>query len=291
MDGNSGTSNIISLPKGGGALSGIGEKFSPDLHTGTGNFTIPIALPPGRNGFQPQLNLVYSTGNGNGPFGLGWNLSIPGVSRKTSKGVPRITTTPRRMSSSCPGRRISFRSETCRRRLPAVLPPAHRGVVRADLEHHDATNSYWEVRSKDGLESLYGTQASLGTDPAAIADPSDRTQCLRLEAHRTEDPFGNRIGYEYERDSGEEGPHHWDQLYLKQDPLRRLRDDRAQLRVLVSVRIRVAERLDWTPSPNTGPVSKSAHASGARASSFARMPISDETSAPTILSISISARN
>src|SRR5262245_28591660 len=90
MSSASGTSpQIISLPKGGGALSGIGEKFSPDLYTGTGNFTIPIALPSGRNGFQPQLSLVYSTGSGNGPFGLGWNLSIPGVSRKTSKGVPR----------------------------------------------------------------------------------------------------------------------------------------------------------------------------------------------------------
>ena len=86
---DSSSSNVISLPKGGGALNGIGEKFSPDLHTGTGNFTVPIALPPGRNGFQPQLSLVYSTGNGNGPFGLGWNLSIPGVSRKTSKGIPR----------------------------------------------------------------------------------------------------------------------------------------------------------------------------------------------------------
>ena len=85
---SSASSQTIALPKGGGALHGIGEKFSPDLHTGTGNFTVPIALPPGRNGFQPQLNLVYSTGNGNGPFGLGWNLSIPGVSRKTSKGIP-----------------------------------------------------------------------------------------------------------------------------------------------------------------------------------------------------------
>src|SRR5829696_8108685 len=82
-------SQVISLPKGGGALSGIGETFSPDLHTGTGNFTVPIAIPPGRNGFQPQLSLVYSTGNGNGPYGLGWSLSIPGVSRKTSKGIPR----------------------------------------------------------------------------------------------------------------------------------------------------------------------------------------------------------
>src|SRR5436309_10199971 len=90
MSNKSGTSNqVISLPKGGGALHGIGEKFAPDLHTGTGNFTVPIALPPGRNGFQPELNLVYSTGNGNGYFGQGWSLSIPGVSRKTSKGVPR----------------------------------------------------------------------------------------------------------------------------------------------------------------------------------------------------------
>src|SRR5262245_6621032 len=80
---------VLALPKGGGALGGIGETFSPDLHTGTGNFSVPIALPPGRNGFQPSLVLAYSTGNGNGPFGLGWGLSVPGVSRKTSRGIPR----------------------------------------------------------------------------------------------------------------------------------------------------------------------------------------------------------
>src|SRR5512145_3446160 len=89
MNKTSNTSHIISLPQGGGALHGIGEKFSPDLHTGTGNFTVPLALPPGRNGLQPQLALVYSTGNGNGPFGLGWGLNVPGVSRKTSRGIPR----------------------------------------------------------------------------------------------------------------------------------------------------------------------------------------------------------
>src|SRR2546427_12712526 len=80
---------VISLPKGGGALAGLGETFAPDLHTGTGNFTLPITLPAGRNGFQPSLSIGYSTGQGNGPFGLGWSLSIPGVGRKTSKGVPR----------------------------------------------------------------------------------------------------------------------------------------------------------------------------------------------------------
>jgi hypothetical protein len=81
MGNKSGTSaQIISLPKGGGALSGIGETFSPDLFTGTGNFTVPIALPLGRNGFQPQLTLVYSTGNENGLCGICWASSVPGFS-------------------------------------------------------------------------------------------------------------------------------------------------------------------------------------------------------------------
>src|SRR5262245_66657318 len=80
---------VISLPQGGGALQGIGEKFAPDLHTGTGNLTIPLALPAGRNGFQPKIDLVYSTGSGNGPFGLGWALGVPNITRKTSRGVPR----------------------------------------------------------------------------------------------------------------------------------------------------------------------------------------------------------
>jgi hypothetical protein len=34
----------VSLPKGGGAIHGIGEKLSADLVTGTGSFTVPITL-------------------------------------------------------------------------------------------------------------------------------------------------------------------------------------------------------------------------------------------------------
>lgn len=42
MDNNSTTnSSAISLPKGGEAIQGIGETYSTNLHTGTGNFTVP----------------------------------------------------------------------------------------------------------------------------------------------------------------------------------------------------------------------------------------------------------
>lgn len=75
----------VTLPKGGGAVRGIGEKFAANPVTGTGSMSIPIAVSPGRSGFGPQLNLSYDSGSGNGPFGFGWSLSIPSITRKTDK--------------------------------------------------------------------------------------------------------------------------------------------------------------------------------------------------------------
>ena len=207
----------ISIPQGGGALHGIGETFSPDLHTGTGNFTVPIALPPGRNGFQPQLSLVYSTGNGNGPYGLGWSLTIPGVSRKTSKGIPRYRNDP---SSRQEGDTFILSG------AEDLIPVSETGGITryrprteglfARIEHHATPETdHWEVRSKDGLVSVYGTPFTSPDDPAAIANPENRAEVFSWNLTKTVDPFGNTIQYEYERDAGDTSDHHWDQLYLK----------------------------------------------------------------------------
>ena len=79
----------VSLPKGGGAIKGIGEKFGVNPVTGTGSFSIPVFTSPGRSGFYPKLSLAYDSGSGNGPFGFGWSLSLPSITRKTDKGLPR----------------------------------------------------------------------------------------------------------------------------------------------------------------------------------------------------------
>jgi RHS repeat-associated protein len=156
-----GSAQVISVPKGGGALHGIGEKFSPDLFTGTGNFTVSIALPPGRNGFQPQLSLVYSTGHGNGPFGLGWSLTVPGVTRKTSNGVPRYDDA-----------RDAFILSGVEDLVPVEKAesttqyrPRTEGLFALIHHHHDAVDDYWEVQSKDGLVSLYGTKRPQNASP------------------------------------------------------------------------------------------------------------------------------
>jgi hypothetical protein len=80
----------INLPKGGGAIRGIGEKFAANPVTGTGSMSVPIATSPGRSGFGPQLSLSYDSGAGNGPFGFGWSLSLPSITRKTDKGIAAV---------------------------------------------------------------------------------------------------------------------------------------------------------------------------------------------------------
>src|SRR6266849_4659829 len=79
----------LSLPKGGGAIRGMGEKFAANPVTGTGSMSVPLTTSPGRSGFGPHLALTYDSGAGNGPFGFGWALSLPAITRKTDKGLPQ----------------------------------------------------------------------------------------------------------------------------------------------------------------------------------------------------------
>ncbi|MEO8415427.1 MAG: SpvB/TcaC N-terminal domain-containing protein [Ginsengibacter sp.] len=78
----------ISLPKGGGAVKGIDEKFSVNAINGTASFSIPLPFSTAR-GASPSLSLSYNSGSGNGVFGLGWSLSLPSVSRKADNPLPQ----------------------------------------------------------------------------------------------------------------------------------------------------------------------------------------------------------
>jgi hypothetical protein len=206
-------SQIISHPKGGGAIKGLGETFSPDLHTGTGNLSVPIAIPSGRAGVQPELTLAYSTGQGNSAFGLGWSLSVPGVSRDTAKSVPVYD-----------DEQDVFLLSGAEQLVPVSSPspgttryrPRTEGLFARITHVRSNLDDYWEVRSRNGLTSLYGHQGQIGQDSAIVTNPDDRHRIFSWHLMQTVDPFGNRIEYLYEREPTQrDGPHRWDQIYLK----------------------------------------------------------------------------
>jgi len=75
------------LPKGGGAIKGIDEKFSVNAVNGTASISVPLPFSPAR-GASPALSLSYNSGEGNGIFGLGWSLDLPSIARTTQSKLP-----------------------------------------------------------------------------------------------------------------------------------------------------------------------------------------------------------
>jgi YD repeat-containing protein len=226
--------SVLALPTGGSAVAGLGERFAPDPFTGAGTLTVPITVPAGRAvpadraGLTPALELAYSTATGNGPFGLGWTLTVPGITRQTTRGIPRY------VDAADPAGPATDRADVFLLDGVELVPVAgaYPGRVRyrprteglfARIEHvRDGSGDFWEVRDRDGLLTRYGTPVPAGApaswrDPAATADPGAPTERVfgwRITEIR--DPLGNRIRYEYLRDSGAIGPHRWDRPLLRQ---------------------------------------------------------------------------
>jgi RHS repeat-associated protein len=214
---------VIALPKGGGAIKGIGETFEPNPFSGTGNHSIPIAISPGRSGFGPTLSLQYSSGNGNGPFGLGWQLSIPRITRKTEKGLPQYDDTDVFVMSGaedlvpCLKRIVdpATGEETWEPEDPVHAPlhtvyryrPRTEGLfARIERWENDATHEvHWRATTKENITSIYG-----GSLASRIADPENAHHVYEWLLQETFDATGNHIRYEYAKDNPK--------LYTHDDP-------------------------------------------------------------------------
>ena len=99
-------SPTINLPQGGGAIRGIGEKFSVNPATDRLADCSDLYTSPGRSDFFPKLSLSYDSGSGNGPFALGWHLSIPSIPEKPTRVCHVMMMPANRMFSFSPTPRI-----------------------------------------------------------------------------------------------------------------------------------------------------------------------------------------
>ena len=184
----------VSLPKGGGAVRGIGEKLTANPATGACSVSVPLALSPGRAGVDPRLALAYDSAGGNGPFGLGWSLALPAVTRKSDKGLPRYDDAGEsdvyilagaedlvpEYQTDAAGAFVRDANGTF---VPADEPRAVGGVGYAVRRYRPRTEGlfarverwtraddgavHWRTISKDNVTTLYGQSDARVSDPAA----------------------------------------------------------------------------------------------------------------------------
>jgi len=201
----------IQLPKGGGAIRGIGEKFAANPVTGTGSMSVPIATSPGRSGFGPQLSLSYDSGAGNGSFGFGWSLSLPSITRKTDKGLPQyldavesdvfILSGAEDLVPVLQADGTRFRDDTT---VPGFVIHRYRPRIEglfARIERWSKIGSpgdvHWRSISKDNILTLYGYDAN-----SRIADPLDASRIFSWLICESRDDKGNGIRYLYKKEDG-----------------------------------------------------------------------------------------
>jgi RHS repeat-associated protein len=216
----------ITLPKGGGAIRGIGEKFGVNPVTGTGSMTVPIATSPGRSGFGPQLSLSYDSGSGNGAFGFGWSLSIPAITRKTDKGLPRYADADNsdmfllsgaedlvpELDPDASGQLVLHDGQPViseQERTISVDGATETYLVRryrprieglfARIERWTRTDGdvHWRSITPDNVLTLYGTDAG-----SRICDSADAQRVFSWLISETRDDKGNAVVYEYRPDDG-----------------------------------------------------------------------------------------
>lgn len=214
----------VSLPKGGGAIHGMGEKFTANPVTGTASFTVPIATSPGRSGFGPTLTLAYDSGNGNSVYGFGWSLDTPQITRKTSKGLPRyidggIGTDPESDVFLLSGAEdlVPILTGNATIDVDAITHPGF--VIRryrpridtlyARIERWTRTDDpddvHWRSITKDNILTIYGLDDnSRIAEPLTAADPGGpppgRRRIFNWLISQTRDDRGNAIIYHYKPD-------------------------------------------------------------------------------------------
>jgi YD repeat-containing protein len=179
----------------GTPFGGLALEPNAELSTGAAITRVPIEVPPGRQGMQPNLALVYSSQAGHGALGPGWDLPIGRVERSTQRGVPRYDASDT-FIVILPDGRVEL----------AALPDGSY-AARIDESHarttFSASSNTWTLHDRSGRDYAFGaTSASrVGLDPTSPAT----TFAWHLTSIR--DPNGNTVDIQYTQPAGSRHAH------------------------------------------------------------------------------------
>ncbi|ODS24630.1 hypothetical protein AB835_02560 [Candidatus Endobugula sertula] len=202
--------STFNLPKGGGAIRGMGASLGDVGPTGTADYNLPLPISP-ESGYAPALVLNYSSGGGNDVFGLGWQLPLMVIARRSNRGVPDYdeddefvgpdgeVMVPEHDSSgeiisetrNTYGDKALSRSYEVTRYFPRVEGSFQR--IEHWIDSVDREQTFWLVHSTDGQLHCLGKTAL-----ARTAATVNGRQCIaQWWLEESLSPTGEHIYYTY----------------------------------------------------------------------------------------------
>jgi RHS repeat-associated protein len=163
-----------------------------------------LPLSPGRFGFTPALALDYDSGTGNGPYGFGWKIDYPSITRRTDQGLPQYLDDRESDVFLISGaedlvpvinsdgtrdehERDGYRVTRYRPRIEGMFARIERWTNLTDR-----LNVFWRSISRDNVTTFYGKSAG-----SRIMDPADPTKIFAWLLCESLDDKGNAALYEY----------------------------------------------------------------------------------------------
>lgn len=165
-------------------------------------YTIPIALPAGTNGLQPNLAISYNSQGGNGLCGMGWNLVGLSSIRRVGKSI----------YSNNKNEAVKFNNtdnfvlDGNLLKLMSGSSGANNAVYATEIENYATITakgnqgngpSWFEVKTKEGLTMEFGNSndsKTIGLEQTALA--------WRIK--KVYDTWGNYMEYNYNNENANE---------------------------------------------------------------------------------------
>jgi len=154
-----------------------------DPHSGSANMGVPIAVPSGRGGIQPNIQLQYNSSSPNGLLGVGWTLDLGSVQRSSKSGVPHYDDTDTF---------ILIQSGGAQELVFDAVTGLYRAKTEGSFMKIERIGDSWLVTDKSGTKYYFGE-----TLADREYDPADSSRIFRWSLNKVEDLHGNDMTIVY----------------------------------------------------------------------------------------------
>jgi RHS repeat-associated protein len=181
LDGGDSQSQNNSLSFNSNALQSI----QPSLFSGALTYSVPISVPSGRKGIQPNITLLYSSQSGNGILGMGWILDLGSIERSTKDGAPKYDSTDI----------FIFKSGGSTIELVDIGGNEFRAKIEEAFMKFTYNGSYWIVKDKSGITYYFGQNQS--------SQQNNGSNVFKWCLDKVQDALGNYMSLTYIKDNGQ----------------------------------------------------------------------------------------